>query len=273
MIIKNHLNKNDYLLVDNGLWVRDFTKKSVRPMDINDLIPKEEFDLLLDNEVKNHAKLLQRIDTESLSCTKIIIVGDGYDFENKQKLLEKLPDITIMGINDVLVNWHINRLINYYIINNPFEDCLNYLPTKQNYAKCIASTRTCSSFIDKLKGIIYEYSPVTNKVFGGLKSDAEYFIDDYRNAACAAIGLAFRFNVKRLLLFGCDDVFKDQRPGSEILSNKMYIYPQQKISHKLIDGNFYWLKQTGTVIGCHSSYPEYKQANYITESDISRFFV
>src|ERR1019366_5912452 len=89
--IKHHRNKNDYYYAGNGLWARNFAKKSVRPIDINNLIPESDMPIMLENETANHSTMLQRVDTESFSHQKIAIVSDGYKFNETQKLLEKLP--------------------------------------------------------------------------------------------------------------------------------------------------------------------------------------
>lgn len=274
-MIKNHRNKNDYYYAGSGLWVRNFTKKLTSPIDINDLIPQADMMTMLGNENSNHSKMLQRIDTESFNHNKIVIVSDGYKFEEKHKLLEKLPnDVTIIGVSETLVKWESARKMQYYVVNNPFEDCLQLLPKQQKiFPKCIASMRTNPEFTERFNGIVYSYSPTTTINYCGQRSEADYFIDDYRNPICAAIGLSYRFNVQKLLLFCCDDVYNEYRPATEKLNNGLWIYPQQKVAHDLIDGNLYWLKKANINIGYNSDGPEYKHAEYIKEGDIIKFFV
>ena len=60
MIIKNHKNKNQYVLADD-IWVRNFTAKA-SPISINDL-DKSDKNLLLANELEN--KKNNFIDAES----------------------------------------------------------------------------------------------------------------------------------------------------------------------------------------------------------------
>jgi hypothetical protein len=101
-----------------------------------------------------------------------------------------------------------------------------------------------------------------------------YQIDDYRNSICAAILLAFRFHVRKLLLFCCDDAFDIERPASEKLENGLWIYPQQNVAHDLIDANLYWLsnQEYEVAIKDHSSGPKYKNAGYIPMEGILDFF-
>jgi hypothetical protein len=273
-MIKKHRNKNEYYLAGGGLWVRNFTKKNILPIDINSLIPDHDMKLMLHNETENRFKMLQRIDTESFSHPKIAIVGDGYGFEQGQSLLERLPpDVTVIGVNETLRRWANNQKMHYYVVNDPYDTCMHLLPKNQRvWPRCIASTRTNPDFISRFNGIVYEYSPVTDKNYSGLSSEAEYFVDDYRNAACAAVGLAYKFNVNKLLLFWCCDVFDHERAGAEKLPNNAWIYPQQKTAHQLVDGNLYWLRTREIKVGHHSKGPEYKNAAYISEGDLARFF-
>jgi hypothetical protein len=264
-LIKKHKNRNTYYYAGNGLWVRDFTKKS-QPIDINNLITEKDMIIMMNNESTNHTKMLQNIDTEDFSHQDIVIVNNGYGFNNKKLQLD--DKITIIGVHDILKLWNIQRRLNYYVVNDPYE-CLNYLPNHQKWSKCIASIRTNADFIEKYKGLIYTYTPTPDANYSGLKLDNDYFIDDYRNAICAAIGLSYKFNVKKLLLLYCDEAYDKYRPGTEQV-NGLWIYPQQKIAHNLIDASLYWLRAAGIKTGYHGKGPEYKNAAYI--EDISNFF-
>ncbi|MCX7020075.1 MAG: hypothetical protein NTY46_14015, partial [Candidatus Sumerlaeota bacterium] len=79
------------------------------------------------------------------------------------------------------------------------------------FPRCIASTRTCREFIKRYKGHIYKYTPVPQENYGYSKQNILYKIDDYRNPICASIGLTYRFNVKKLLLFCCDELGRARR--------------------------------------------------------------
>jgi hypothetical protein len=273
-LIKKHRNKNEYYYTGSGLWVRNFTKKSVHAVDINNLINEKDMVIMLENETINYSKIPQRIDTESFSHNKIIIVSDGFNFTNNQKLLEQLPnDVTIIGVNEILKNWTVKNKINYYVVNNPYPECMQLLPENLRiFPILIASTRTHTEFMNKFKNLIYSYSPTTDLYYSGQKSESDYFIDDYRNPICAAIGLSYIFEVKKLMLFCCDNVLTDQRPASEKISNDLWVYPQQRIAHELIDGNLYWLRKAGVMIGNYTHGIEYKNSEYIKENDIAKFF-
>src|SRR5688572_25304735 len=120
-MIKSHRNRNDYYYAGHGLWVRNFAKKNVVPMDINDLIPGQDMSIMLTNENTNQNKMLQRIDTESFQHPKIVIVSDGYKFKELHKTLESLPnDVTIIGVEETMSVWESNRRMDYFVINNPF---------------------------------------------------------------------------------------------------------------------------------------------------------
>lgn len=143
--IKKHPTKNEYIYAGSGLWVRNFTNEIVRPYDINDsLIQEKDLKLLLENELENNREIFQKIDSEDIAHEKILIVSDGYDFAKKQKLLELLPkDVIVIGVNGTLQDWNCNRRMNYYVVNNPYKECMDYFPKfPKTSPRVIASTRT-----------------------------------------------------------------------------------------------------------------------------------
>jgi hypothetical protein len=276
MRIKKHPNRNEYLATPEGLWVRNFAKEAVPYVDINHLGRSQDYPVFLQNEIANSTAMHAWIDSEHFEHPDIVIVSDGYDFDERQKYLAELPkNITIITVNKALAKWKsTTRVPGYYVVNNPYDECVNYLP-KRIFPKCIASTRTNSRFLKNYRGTIYRYMPVSEQVYSGPKSkEIEYQIDDYRNPICAAIGLAYRFRVERLALFCCDDSFADERPAAEKLNNGLWMYPQQRISHSLIEANLYWLKKAIPDIRIinSSSGPEYEGIIYIEPENISRFF-
>lgn len=271
MFIKKHNNKNQYLFTESKLWVRDFTL-SANPEDINNLWDKE-YKLILNNEMRNATFSLPAIDAEVFYYPNVIIVSDGYQFEKKQHLLDNVNAV-IIGVNRSLSKWQ-GKKMDWYLTNNPYSSCMSYLPKNNYYPRCIVSNRTNPEFIMRYKsrlGIISRYTPVTDKVFNSnyfLKPS--YYIDDYRNPICAAISLAYRWQVKKLLLFCCDDVFENERQGS-IKEGDKWMYPQHKIAKELIDGNLYWLKSqpySDVKIGNYSSI-DYENAENLKE--IKSFF-
>jgi hypothetical protein len=275
--IKKHTNKNHYLLTKNGFWVRDFTRHAY-PVDINNITAKTEYRQLAHNEATIRAMNLASIDVEHVRATDIVIVSDGYKFEEKKHLLKTLPrKVMILGTNRTLAKWSPDLRMDYFIANNPYQECMACLPPASYVPKCIVSARTFPEFVWRYRqrrGTLYRYTPVRESKFSGLM-DAVYYIDDYRNPICAAIGLAHRFGVRRLMLFCCDDAFEGERPAAEKLPNGLYQYPQHDISHSLIEGNLFWLqnqKYTPTQVVNHSSGPEYEHVVYIKDKDIGDFF-
>lgn len=263
----------------SDMWVRNFTKENVPYVNINETVDPKDYFTLLKNEIQNARMRYPWIDTEGFYHEKIIIVSDGYKFAEKQKLLAGLPrDVAIMGVNGALVKWKLpQRTPNYYVVNNPYPECMQYLPRRARaFPKCIASTRTNFDFLAAYKGTKYRYYPVSEQTYSGLtEKEIEYQIDDYRNIVCAAIGLAYRFGAAKLLLFCCDDTFDDERPGAEQLPNGLWMYPQQRIVHGLLDASLYWLKDAlgdEIEIADHSSGPYYDNAAYIGEDKVLSFF-
>lgn len=281
MRIKNHTNKNTYLLTNKGIWVRDFTKKSVPYLDINSLVSKDDYKILLRNELENRVLNMQHIDTEDFTHQKIAIVSDGFGFKEKQKFLLDLPaDVAVIAVNGALAGWDLvkQRRIHYYVVNNPYQECMGFFPRHNRYfPKCIASMRTHSEFLRQYrkKGTLYRYLATPEVGFSGIKSDAMYHIDDYRNPICAAINLAYQMGVEKLLLFACDNSFKDHKAGSIPLLNEFYTYPQHLISHDIIDGMCYWLRRQEDVpfkVADHSSGIEYDNIPYISQDNLGDFF-
>ena len=143
------------------------------------------------------------------------------------------------------------------------------------YPTCIASSRTCHDFLARYEGNAYLYEPTPQEGFGHKKS-ALYYIDDYRNPVCAAIGMTYKLGVSKLMLFCCDDSFEEERDAAMQLDNNLWIYPQHLKSHKIIDSNLYWLtnQKNHEVDVCDfSSGSKYVNAQYInSEEQIINFF-
>ncbi len=286
MRVKNK-HKNKYILssLENKLWIRDFTKSGIQQyIDINNLIRPSDFSIILENERINtflsspNLEPIENIQQEHPNC---IIVSSGYKFEEKQNVLSKLlyDEVSIFGVNLTLAKWNLKlgRAMNYFVTNNPYKDCLLQIPTKHRYVPaCIASNRTYHEFFKRYKGYIYKYYPTTQEDYTGISRTSDYKVDDYRNPICAAINLAYKFGVKKLLLLCCDESFENERPGAIRLQNGLWTYPQQIMAHELIDGNIYWLinnqQERKIEVRNHSSGPNYKNAPYINEEDIYNFF-
>jgi hypothetical protein len=273
MMIKKHPNRNTYLRTPDNLWVRDFTVDSSPFIDLNKLILKQEYSKIIENEITNYRKKYVEIGSENREIKKIVIVSDGYKFSEKHKILSSLSsDIGILAVNKSLSKWELDGKITYYILNNPYEECLTYLPKKKYYPRCIASTRTNPNFLSKYKGNIYAYIPVSNQDYTGPRFPCEYKIDDYRNSICASIGLAYRFGVEKLFLLCCDDSVDQERPGTVKLENNLFCYPQQIVSNNLIDANLFWLKNKEIKIGYNGNGPKLDNATYIELDYIKDFF-
>ena len=150
MRIKNHKNGNQYLFTE-GIWVRNLTLKNKCYKDINNLSSSGDYRMLLDNELQNAKRGIPQIDTENFSHKKILIISDGYDFSKIHRLCSKLPaDVAVIAINRSLAKWELvgtqcpdseKRKISYYVVNNPYQECLSFLNKKNRYyPRCIASS-------------------------------------------------------------------------------------------------------------------------------------
>jgi hypothetical protein len=284
MNIKKHPNGNEYIRAGDT-WVRNFTKPEISPLQITDMFDRNDLGLILKNQQLN--KNFPRVSDEVLRFDKVLIISDGYDFKNKQDMLKNLPrDVCILATNGSLLKWkYLNskipldsrRTINGFVINNPYKEAMNFLPKNESsyFPTCIASVRTNHEFLKKYKGNIYTYQPTHQKNFGTSVVES-YYIDDYRNPICAAIGLAFRFGVKKLMLFCCDDSFENQRDNAVQLPNGLWTYKPLIRSHEIIDANLYWLTHEEDykvqVADCSSGL-NYANAAYInSEEEVVSFF-
>src|SRR5581483_8321656 len=154
-------NSNEYLLISNNLWIRNFTKSNF-PIDINNLINKEDYPLFLENELRNTKRNIIKIDSERFIIKNCVIVSDGYKFKEKMPLLKEISkNATIVGVNGSLAQWDSSIRMDYYVVNNPYKECLYYLPSRY-FPPCIASSRTNPDFIFKYqnrRGRVYKYEP------------------------------------------------------------------------------------------------------------------
>lgn len=275
--IKKHPNRNEYVLAAD-VWVRNFTKSKVNALDINKhLSTNSDYTLYLENELENYQLDKPDISNDSRQHDKIVIISDGYGFDH-HKLLAELPykDVAIIAVNGALAKWQLikncekKRAINYYVVNNPYQECMAYLPTQHRfYPHCIASIRTRKDFIQQYRGEVFFYTPVMNENYAGYGSPAvSYHIDDYRNPVCAAIGLAYKFGVKKLALMFCNNGYEHERPGT-IKQGNVWQYPQQTLSQQLIEGNLYWLKNAGIQI---ASTANHAYCEYIHSEEVINFF-
>jgi hypothetical protein len=269
--------RNRYIQADD-IWVRDYTIQGVKAIDCNPLFTQSDREIVVKNEAINSTLGLMNIAEETVTFRNVVIISDGYQFDERHKILQELPpDVSIIAVNKAAAKWAIKdkRAINLYLVNNPYGQdnslrASNYFPT------CVASTRTNSDFVRNYRGNIFFYHPTPDAKFGK-PSPQKYYIDDYRNPICAAVSLAFRFGVRKLLLFGCDNAFSDRREAAEQLENGLWTYPQHFKSQKLIDAQLYWLThQDGVKVETadYSSGPKYQNAAYISEEQqVIEFFV
>jgi hypothetical protein len=273
------VQKNKYIISEDGIWVRDMCQVA-KKIDINNLYEKEK-KIWLENEMKNLSK--DRLDfNNNLIIENIIICSDGYKWKEKQKIIGSIPNslVKVIGTNGSLSKWEmvgdnaeIKRVMSFYVANNPYGDCIGYLPKNHNYyPNIVASTRTYPEFIQRYKNSVCFYKPSSDMDYSGPPDLVGLTLDDYRNPICAAISFAYELNVKKLILFCCDDSFEEERSGAIKMDNGLYQYPQQIMLQKIIDKQLYWLRQNNVEIFDHSSGIKYENAGYISEDDITSFF-
>jgi hypothetical protein len=273
------ISKNEYISAD-GTWIRNFTKFGVNPITITNMIRSEEYELLLRNEEINRTLQIPGIANEKFRFPNIVIVSDGFNFEARhQELLDLPSNVMVIAVNGALNKWKLTdptrrKAINFYVVNNPYSECTWFLPKKSKYyPTCVASSRTNPEFLKAYTGRKFLYEPTPTRFFG-IERHQSYYIDDYRNPICAAIGLAYQLGVQKLMLMCCDDSFSEERPGSVKLGNGLWTYPQHLKSKEIIEGNLFWLrrKENKVKICDYSDISYYKHAVYIDGAEKARAF-
>lgn len=274
MKIKKHNNKNEYLLTASG-WVRNFAGH-VKPVDINRLYDKSDVRTMVSNETANRVLHVPGIDAEQVRSRDVVVVSDGYDFDSCQDLLKELATKKnlIIATHGALSKWAKGVRYNYYVVNNPGRESMGYVPKHGYLPMCVCSNRTYPDFVRAYLargGVVFRYAPVDCREFTSNLYRPLYYVDDYRNAICAALSLAYRWQATNLLLLAPHDLFADFRPAAEKLSNGMYIYPQQVKAHGFIDGCLYWLNAAGCRVGYVSSGPDFSTAERLTPEKAMEF--
>lgn len=280
MKIKKYPNGNQYILTPNKRWVRNFTIQNAPFIDINETISSEDHFLFINNEFQNSMNRYPWLEKENFYFPNIIIISDGYGFEEKHKIINKIKNIknvTIIGVNGSLKKWSCEKNMSFYLTNNPYEECMMDLARVRMPPRCIASCRTNFQFLNNYKGSIMLYKPVNEKAYEGKEAgESSWRIDEYRNPICASIGISYKFGVEKILLMCCDDSFEKERAGSVRLDNGLWTYPQQIVAQEIIDANLMWLKKekyNEIKIGNFSQGIRYNSAAYIEEADeVINFF-
>jgi hypothetical protein len=280
MRIKKFKN-NDYVLAGDGVWVRN-PYSPAEKIDINNLT-KNDIKIFLENEHENSQVYgLQLDNLNEAGLSNVIICSDGFGWKDRQKVLGKIPNklCKIIGVNGSLAKWEmvgekaeVKRVMSFYLVNNPFSECLIYLPKKHRYyPNLIASTKTYPNFLKQYQNQPLFYKSTNNLIYSSFSEGGNLSLDDYRNPICASISFAIKRGLKKLVLFCCDEAFKENKPGSVKMKNGLYQYPQQIMCQKIIDKQLFWLKKAGVEIKDCSSGIEYENAGYIDSENLLSFF-
>jgi hypothetical protein len=274
--IKIHKNKNEYFLTDDKIWIRNFAKSNVKPVDINNFYSESEIQLLLINETKNHEVETFDFTSEIKTCKKILIISDGYGFKDSSQWIDQLPsDVKIITNYGACRFWNAKRLPDYMVITNPFDDALVYLP-ERIFPILIASSRTNNNFVKRYANTIIKYYPTPDEKYESPVSHSNpVHIDECRSSIAASINIAFKMNCEKLCIAYPINAYEKQRPATEKIENtELFCYPQQKISMNVIEGNIFWYKlgKTNANICFTGIKNALKFANYIEPNMIRKFY-
>ena len=279
MRIKKYKN-NEYLYAE-GFWIRN-PYLNVSPFDMNDMFV-DEMGVFLGNETKNlRVPSLHSDEFNESPMDNVVVCSDGYGWDTAQSILAEMPNknVKVMGINGSLRKWTMvaylsdkKRVMSAYFVNNPYKECLSYLPTRHRYyPNLVASTRTNGEFVSKYLEKPTFYRPTNDGSYSGIPREGCLVLDDYRNPLCGAISYCVKKRVKKLALLCCDESFSEERPGSEMMRNGLFQYPQQIRSQRTVDAQLHWLRSAGVEVVDCSSGIEYKNAPYIKPEELTSFF-
>lgn len=265
--------KNEYVY-SGGVWVRNLTKLDSKPLLENNLFLNSEYTLIMNNERSNHTLNLENISEVNLKLNKVLIVSDGLFFKERHQCIKELgEDVAIIVVNKALKKWEVKeKNVNFFVVNNPYEEVNFDMPSKY-FPVCLASTRSNFKFLNNYPGVKYLYEPTPEKGFGYSKNQ-KYFVDDYRNPISAAVFFAYKFGASKIMLFSCDNSFVQEKPGSVLLNNGYYTYPQHLRSQDIIDAQLFWLSRINIKVADYSFGKEYNNAAYIRNDDeFKQFFL
>jgi len=264
-----HPNKNDYVLVDPNIWVRNFTKHVSAATDLNNLYNENEFELLLKNEMAASFFNVPYLSDVLTTNKNAIILNNGYGYKESKELIESLErdKYYIICLNNTFKMWSNNkRRPDLFIVNNPYPDCLSQIPQNTEGTQCICSTRTNMNFYESYKGYILKYASTSNNNFVSGKIPATVTkLDEYRNPVCSAIHFCWLNKIKNILFVGCTVGTNDEREGTQKYG-EFYKLPSQIQSDKIIDAMLMWYK-VGNKDATLCSYGKTGSFKFSTELD------
>lgn len=274
--------KNNEYVLEQGVWVRNPFCDG-RPLDINSMA-KAEAPTMLRNESHNlRSSYMQMDESVELRIENVVITSDGHGWSERQFALASLPNksVRVIGVNGSLAKWGMvgekasaKRTMTFYLANNPYPECMGYLPrVHRYYPNLVASVRTFPKFVSEYGSQPYLYRPTPDMDYSGsVRGEVNATLDDYRNPICAALSLAVKRGARKIALLCCDESFADERPGAERMENGLFQYPQQIKCQRIIDRQLFWLREAGIRVADCSSGVELKNAEYIRPEGLINFF-
>lgn len=274
ILIKQHKNNNEYLLNKDGIWIRNFCKKNCVAKDINQLYGKHEIEILLQNEHNNQKSSFIDYFSENIVNKKVLIISDGWGYNPNNYWIDNIPeDVKIISVHGSLRFWKNNRLPNYYVFTNPFDNCMVYYP-EMYFPTMLASTRANHKFISRYQNNVLIYNTTPDQYYESpISHNSSNYVDEYRNAIGAAINLAHFMNADKICLAYPVDAYKEERPTT-IQMGKAHVYPQQLMSANIIDSMLFWYKlnKPYSKISYCGIENLLSYAKYVKEESILRFF-
>lgn len=105
----------------------------------------------------------------------------------------------IICVHGSLRFWKNQRLPDYYVFTNPFENSMIYYP-EMYFPFMITSTRSNHKFVSRYQNNVYVYNATPDEYYeSSLSHNSANYIDEYRNAIAAAINLAYFMNAEKFV--------------------------------------------------------------------------
>lgn len=274
LLFNNHRNQNEYILNKNNLWIRNFGKQNCIPKDINNLFGEEEIQILLSNEVNNSNPNHIDLFSEFITVPKILIISDGFGFDSQKEWIKNIPDdVKIICVHGTLRFWDSERLPDYYVLTNPFENALQFFPEKY-FPFLIASSRANPSFISNFQNLKFIYNSTPDQNYESpISHNSSKYVDEYRNAIAASLCIAYFMKAEKICLAYPIDAYKEFRETT-IKYDDAYVYPQQIMSANIIDSMIFWYRYNR--LNTKIVYTGVKNcmlfSKYVYEEDVINFF-
>lgn len=240
-IIKN--NTNEYLNIDyNGnVYIRNFCNNK-KNIELDNIYDEYDLNIINKNSLENKEILNSSLYLEKYQYFSTAIIYGNNNIPEKYLNNNFLK----IGINYSLKEYY--KYLNIYCCNNPYSDCLNFLPNFNcdKWPQGFFSYRVSPNFIKLYKGNKSSYNtPVC--IHGNYPINFNNYIvlEDHRSIILTIFNLCFKIGIKDIILINTENYIKEYKEGSIYIKKDLYMYPQQILDLSIVSAGSYWLKKFG----------------------------